>query len=152
MNFGGLTAAALLLAVSTAVQCVSGRAAADELDSWCAQVKKASSIVICSDSVLRQQAIARNQIFEAARSKLSADAYKVLLANQTRWIKTYTARCGVGVDDPPPAISVPQAVIECYRRELVRPHELSHVSPFRFCLFQAGASVDGRGGFRWRGS
>jgi uncharacterized protein YaiI (UPF0178 family) len=40
----------------------SAAARADEMDGWCAQVKKASSIVICSDAELRQQAIARTAL------------------------------------------------------------------------------------------
>jgi hypothetical protein len=65
---------------------------ADELDGWCAQAKKAPSIVICSDAELRQQAIARNKLFETARAKLSLQAYKALTDEQSRWIKAYTAR------------------------------------------------------------
>jgi hypothetical protein len=93
-------------------------ARADEMDGWCAQVKKASRIVICSDAELRQQAIARNQFFEIARGKLSPEIYKVLNDDQSRWIKTYTARCGVSIDDPGvPSLPIPESVIECYRRE-----------------------------------
>ncbi len=51
---------------------------ADDLDSWCSQVEKASSIIICSDPELRQQAIARNRLFEIARQTLSPAAYKTL--------------------------------------------------------------------------
>jgi uncharacterized protein YecT (DUF1311 family) len=87
------------------------------MDGWCGQVKKASSIVICSDAELREQAIARDKLFEAARAKLSPLAYKALTDDQSRWIKTYTARCRVSIDDPPPPMPIPQSVIECYRRE-----------------------------------
>jgi hypothetical protein len=59
---------------------------ADELDGWCAQARKASSIVICSDAELRQQAVARNKLFEAARAKLGLEAYKALTDDQSRWI------------------------------------------------------------------
>jgi uncharacterized protein YecT (DUF1311 family) len=90
---------------------------ADELDGWCAQAKKASSIVICSDAELRQQVNARNQLFEKARGKLSAQAYKALNDDQSRWIKSYTARCDVSLDGPVPSLPIPQSVIDCYRRE-----------------------------------
>jgi len=79
--------------------------------------QKASSIVICADAELRQQAIARNELFDAARAKLSPEAYKALTEDQTQWIKSYTARCGVAIDDPPPTLPIPQSVIACYRRE-----------------------------------
>jgi uncharacterized protein YecT (DUF1311 family) len=90
---------------------------ADELDDWCAQVKKASSIVICSDPELRQQAIIRNKLFEVARARLGPDDYKALNADQSRWVKSYTARCGVSLDGPVPSLPLPQNVIDCYRRE-----------------------------------
>ncbi len=99
-----------------ALACAPGAALADDMDAWCAQVKKASSIVICSDAQLREQAIARNKLFEAARAKLSPETLKALTDDQSRWIKSYTARCGVAMDDPPPAMPVPQSVIDCYRR------------------------------------
>jgi uncharacterized protein YecT (DUF1311 family) len=90
---------------------------ADELDGWCAQAKKASSIVICSDAELRQQVNARNQLFEKARGKLGTQAYKALNDDQSRWIKSYTAGCGVSLDGPVPSLPLPQSVIDCYRRE-----------------------------------
>src|SRR6266436_615150 len=87
------------------------------MDGWCAQVKKASSIVISSDAGLRQQAIARNKLFDAARETLSADEYKALTDDQSRWIRSYTAGCGAALDGPVPALPVPPDVIACYRRE-----------------------------------
>jgi uncharacterized protein YecT (DUF1311 family) len=95
----------------------SGGALADDLDGWCAQIKKASSIVICSDAELRQEAIARNKLFDVARAKLNPEAYKALTKEQAQWIKAYTARCGVSTDDPPPAMPIAQSVVDCYRRE-----------------------------------
>jgi uncharacterized protein YecT (DUF1311 family) len=92
-------------------------AQADELDNWCAQAQKASSIVICSDPELRQQATARNQLFEVARTKLSPEAYSSLTKEQSQWVKAYTARCGVSLDGPTPPLPIPQNVIDCYRRE-----------------------------------
>jgi uncharacterized protein YecT (DUF1311 family) len=94
-----------------------GTGHADELDGWCAQAKKASSIVICSDAELRQQAIARNKLFEAARAKLSPEDYKALTDEQSRWIKAYTARCGIALDGPVALLPIPQSIIDCYRRE-----------------------------------
>ena len=88
---------------------------ADELDGWCAHAKKASSIVICSDPEVRQQVNARNQLFEKARGKLSQQAYKALTDDQSRWIKSYTARCDVSLDSPVPSLPIPQSVIDCYR-------------------------------------
>jgi uncharacterized protein YecT (DUF1311 family) len=106
-----------LSAMLLGLTCAQGGAFADELDGWCAQAKKASSIVICSDAELRQQAIARNKLFEAARGKLSPQGYKALTDEQSRWIKAYTARCDISLDGPVPSLSIGQSVIECYRRE-----------------------------------
>ena len=106
-----------LCALVVAIASVAGTSHADELDEWCAGAKKASSIVICSDAQLREQAIARNKLFETARAKLSPEAYKTLSDDQSRWIKVYTAGCGISIDDPPPTVPIPQRVIDCYRRE-----------------------------------
>jgi uncharacterized protein YecT (DUF1311 family) len=89
----------------------------DELNGWCAQVKKASNIVICADRELRQHLQARNKLFEAARAKLSPEAYRALNEDQQQWIRSYTARCGISIDDPPPTLPIPESVIDCYRRE-----------------------------------
>jgi len=45
-----------LCALLTTLASGMGIGHADELDGWCAQAKKASSLVICSDAELRQQA------------------------------------------------------------------------------------------------
>jgi uncharacterized protein YecT (DUF1311 family) len=94
----------------------SGSARVDELDGWCAQAKKASSVVICSDAELRQQAIARNKLFEAARARLSPEDYKALTEDQSRWVKSYTAACGVPLDGPVPTLPVARYVIDCFTR------------------------------------
>src|SRR5580700_5738485 len=83
-----------------ALTSIPGVIRADEMDGWCAQAKKASSIVICSDPELRQQALTRNKLFDAAKQKLTSEDYTALNAEQTRWVKSYTARCGIGLDDP----------------------------------------------------
>jgi uncharacterized protein YecT (DUF1311 family) len=106
-----------LYGIVMALACAPGAARADDMEGWCAQAKKASSIVICSDAELRRQAIARNKLFEAAHAKLSPEAYKALIEDQSRWIKAYTARCGVSIDDPPPPLPIPPTIIECYQRE-----------------------------------
>jgi uncharacterized protein YecT (DUF1311 family) len=113
--FGGCVLPLCTLLATLA--CAPGDARADDMDGWCAQVKKASSVVICSDAELREQANARNKLFDAARAKLSPEAYKALTDDQSRWIKSYTARCGILIDDPPPPLPIPQSVIDCYRRE-----------------------------------
>jgi uncharacterized protein YecT (DUF1311 family) len=106
------TTAALIL---TALAVATVDARADELDGWCAQATKASSIVICSDPELRQQVLTRNKLFDAAKQKLSSEDYAALNAEQTRWVKSYTARCGIGLDDLAPTLPIPEKVIQCYR-------------------------------------
>src|SRR3954471_14452679 len=76
-------------------------AVADELDDWCAQVQKASSIVICSDTQLRAETIRRQKLFDFLKEELTSERYKALLADQNTWVKAYTGRCGVAIDDPP---------------------------------------------------
>jgi hypothetical protein len=111
-----MSARTLVIFLGVVLSLHAAGAAADELDVWCSQVKKASSIVICSDAELRQQAAVRQHFFDKLRETLSADAYKTLMADQTRWVKSYTASCGVPIDAAVPQIPIPQSVIECYRQ------------------------------------
>ena len=86
----------------------------DQLSDWCAEAQKASSIVICSDGDLRQMAMIRTKIFADARRVLSRDDYKKLLADQQKWLITYTSSCGVPIDGPVPSSPIPSSVIDCY--------------------------------------
>lgn len=94
-----------------------GSPRADELDAWCAHVTLPSSVVICSDPILRAEAAARQKLFVIAGSKLSAREYQKLMADQNRWISAYTARCGLPATATPLVGQVPPAVIDCYKRE-----------------------------------
>jgi len=108
----------LLYAFVISLALGSNYAPADEMDDWCAQVKKPSSVVICSDPELKQQVSARNRLFEAARSKLNPEAYRALTDEQSRWVKSYTAKCGLPVDSPG-TLATPAApsLVECFKRE-----------------------------------
>src|SRR5947209_5393558 len=75
---GGLFAGAICVATAL------GNPA--ELDAWCSQAKQPSSIALCSDAELRELAIQRNRAFDAARSRLSVDAYNALLRDQNGWV------------------------------------------------------------------
>src|SRR5438309_1994738 len=86
------------------------------VDAWCARVDKPSSIVICSDDELRVQAMMRNQVFAALKTRLSPEEYRALLDNQTRWVNIYSARCGISKDKPIPT-PIPPTVIGCFRIE-----------------------------------
>jgi hypothetical protein len=90
-------------------------AEAAELDDWCAQVKKPSSIVICSDAGLRQLAIDRNKAFSEAHSRLSPEVYQQLLEDQKRWISSYSQACGIP-EDKSVQNPVSPSIIECFRR------------------------------------
>lgn len=91
--------------------------AADELDSWCAQVQKASSIVICSDARLRTETLNRQDIFDVLKEQLTSERYRALMTEQSAWVKEYTARCGVPLDGPSPSLPVSGDIINCYLRE-----------------------------------
>jgi uncharacterized protein YecT (DUF1311 family) len=108
----GLAAAVLLIAATA-----PATLAADELDSWCAQVQKASSIVICSDAQLRTETLNRQDLFAALKERLAPETYRALMAEQSAWVKEYTARCGVPLDGPPPLLPVSRSIIDCYLRE-----------------------------------
>jgi len=123
-----LSKAILGAASALAIMVSMGHAHADDLNDWCTQVQKASSLVICSDVELRQQAIARNRLFDLARQIMTPDAVKSLTEGQNRWVREYTARCGVSIDGPLPSWPVPPQVVECYRAESrVRTAHLSQI-------------------------
>lgn len=86
-----------------------------ELNSWCAQVKQPSSIALCSDPELRQLAIDRNHAFEAARARLSPEAYSRLLREQKTWVRSYSAGCGIDIIVPPTLPLQPE-VLSCLKR------------------------------------
>jgi uncharacterized protein YecT (DUF1311 family) len=73
----------------------------DGLDDWCATVRLPSSIAICSDRELRTLAIERQHAFDEARSRLSPNQQKALLADQNGWVKTYPQACGLSRDIAP---------------------------------------------------
>jgi uncharacterized protein YecT (DUF1311 family) len=104
---------ALLAALAFGVDAVT----ADEMDEWCSQAKKASSVVICSDPELRQQAAARGKLFEAAKQAFSPAQYRALMEEQAAWVREYTASCGVSLDGPAAPFPIPPTIINCYRRE-----------------------------------
>lgn len=84
----------------------------DGLDDWCAKASLPSSIAICSDRDLRALVIERQHAFDEVRSRLTPDRRKTLLANQTRWVKTYPRACGLSADKPPALPLVP-AIKDC---------------------------------------
>jgi len=95
--------------------------------------KKASSVVICSDAELRQQTAARQKFFDHLRGTLSPDVYRTLMQEQTQWVKSYTANCGVAIDDAVPVLPIPQTVIDCYRRAS-RARTTNLASRFGHCI------------------
>jgi|SRR6266404_5045004 len=88
--------------LATMVGCsLSALADPTELDAWCAQAKQPSSIGLCSDPELRELAIERNHAFEAARARLSPEAYSALLRDQKGWVRSYSTACGINEIAPP---------------------------------------------------
>jgi hypothetical protein len=86
-----------------------------ELDGWCAQVTQPSSIALCSDPELRELAIQRNHAFEAARARLSTEAYSALLREHKSWIRAYSTTCGIS-ETTPPALPLPAQTLLCLKR------------------------------------
>lgn len=60
-------------------------------------------------------AVLRNKLFKDAQERLNSDQYQALLNDQHRWIKSYTANCGVSFDGPPIAMPIAAGVIDCYK-------------------------------------
>src|SRR6266446_1089854 len=105
----------IVLGVLTALAVGTVNARADELDARCAKATKASSMVVCSDPELRQQALARNALFEVAQRKLSADEYETLSAP---WAKCLIEAADALVDQPERARTVVDAAfVSCEEYE-----------------------------------
>jgi uncharacterized protein YecT (DUF1311 family) len=92
-----------------------GHAAADELDSWCPQVKLPSSIAICSDPELRALTIARQHAFNDARTRIGDAKASVLLADQNAWLASYPRACGL-TPDAPPSLPLSSQLKDCMAR------------------------------------
>jgi uncharacterized protein YecT (DUF1311 family) len=108
------------LLVATAVALIIGtpacRADPAEMDEWCStDAHLPSSIAICSDPELRELAVQRNHAFEAARARLSVDAYDALQRDQKGWVHSYSTACGIS-ETIPPALPLQPQVLECMKR------------------------------------
>lgn len=94
-------------------------ARADEMSDmadWCAKATAPSNVIICSDTELRRMAVIRNKIFADARENLSDEDMRELNADQTQWVREYTAGCGVSVNGPPVRLPVADEIMDCYRQ------------------------------------
>ena len=107
--FAAITAA---ITIGVAMPCMADPA---ELDSWCLQAKQPSSTALCSDPELREMSIQRNHAFEAARARLSVDAYDSLLRDQKGWVHSYSTACGIS-ETIPPVLPLPAQTLECMKR------------------------------------
>jgi uncharacterized protein YecT (DUF1311 family) len=108
-----LAVTVVVLLIGTASPCMADPA---ELDDWCLQsAKLPSSIALCSDSELRELAIQRNHAFEAARARLSVDAYDALQRDQKGWVHSYSTACGIS-ETIPPILPLPAQMLECMKR------------------------------------
>lgn len=83
----------------------------DGLDDWCAEVKLPSSVAICSDPELRSLMIERQRAYDEARSQLTPDQQKALLADQNGWVRSYPRVCGLG--DAPPSLPLATSIKNC---------------------------------------
>jgi len=82
----------------------------------CIGVKLPSSIVICSDPELMRIADERQQAFNEARSRLSEQQLKELMADQTAWVRTYATACGVPADSVQPVLPASPSIKACFKR------------------------------------
>jgi uncharacterized protein YecT (DUF1311 family) len=107
-----LAATAVTLMIGTSTPCIADPA---ELDDWCVQsARLPSSIALCSDPELRELAIQRNHAFEAARARLSADAYDALQRDQKGWVHSYSTACGI-LETIPPTLPLPPQTLDCMK-------------------------------------
>jgi hypothetical protein len=93
-----------------------------EMDDWCSNLFLSSgkilssSVVMCSDPILRELAAERTHALAGARQRLDPVVYKELLADHSRWVQIYSALCGIDNNKPVPN-PITAGVIACFRRE-----------------------------------
>jgi predicted aspartyl protease/uncharacterized protein YecT (DUF1311 family) len=112
-SIASLFAAPISIAALAALSMLCGGSSAEAFE--CSGVTLPSSIVICSDPELMRLADERQQIYDAARARLTPEQRKQLLEDQRAWVHSYAAACGVPPNRPPP-VPVPASVIECFKR------------------------------------
>jgi clan AA aspartic protease (TIGR02281 family) len=101
----------------------------------CASVSLPSSIVICSDPDLMRIADERQEAVYEAQARLTDELFRVLMADQARWVRTYPTACGVPPEGGPPRLPVSPAVKECFgrtglaRTAYIRSYGLAALSP-----------------------
>lgn len=85
----------------------------EPLYDWCAkEAKLPSSIAICSDAKLRALAIERQRVFNEVRWGLDPERDKALLDDQSSWVKSYPAACGLP-SDVQPRLPIAPGVRDC---------------------------------------
>jgi uncharacterized protein YecT (DUF1311 family) len=89
-----------------------GRASGWAFD--CSNITLPSTAVICRDPELMKLADERQQAFVEATARLNPQQQKQLLADETAWIHSYSAACGVPLNRPPPNPVSPN-VKECFK-------------------------------------
>jgi TPR repeat protein len=80
----------------------------------CTGAKLPWDLVVCSDPELRSLADQRLQAFEAAENRLNPTQIDQLREDQSTWVRSYSASCGVPANRPVPH-PIPSSVIECFR-------------------------------------
>jgi hypothetical protein len=73
----------------------------DALDEWCKGSTTALLTAICGDDQLRALAIERLHAFDDAKSRLTPDRQKTLIADQNGWALSYPTACGLNADVQP---------------------------------------------------
>jgi uncharacterized protein/predicted aspartyl protease len=82
----------------------------------CTGVTRPSSIVICSDPDLMRIANERQEAVNEAQARLTDEQFRLLMADQTRWVSAYATACGVPPEGGPPRLPVSAAVKQCFSR------------------------------------
>src|SRR5712691_5007970 len=81
----------------------------------CAAVKLPWDIVVCTDPELKVLADQRLEAFEQAKTRLNPSQIEQLRQDQSAWVRSYSASCGIRADRAPPT-PMPAEVIRCFKR------------------------------------
>jgi uncharacterized protein len=103
--------AALFAGISGVLMCCNAHA------SDCNNPSVPAMAVICSDPALIKAREERQQTLKEARARLIGERRHSLLADETRWLRSYPQSCGLSNAAKPPA-TIEKSIQECFKRAI----------------------------------
>jgi len=81
----------------------------------CTNPKLPWDTVVCGNAELQKLADERLKAFQAATARLGPQDAQRLREEQSAWVRSYSASCGIHANRPPPS-PIPAELVECFKR------------------------------------